>query len=584
MIPLGVWAPELPEAVRPAFRAAVDLATATLGLSWRLLDSPAEEAVILLVSGDASERELGALAAGGAVIVRCPLDLALYRVSTSGAMETPWLAPPLLVGTPSLWAGTPLFGSSVELGTQESPYTLAADVEGRPVATTGPVGSGALGQLAADLIGNVFGHAARFEERVRPCRDAHGRFPGAASGVTGASALARGAATVPAVGSRALMLFLTVLIETARAARRPFARLASWPGAAPMAVGLTHDVDRVRKWTLGRIVREAAHGSLPLGPLVRGRNADPYWTFETMLDREREAGVRATFFLGAVRRHRLDPSYALASPPMRRLVADLGDAGHEVGLHYSYDAWLGGPPLAEDLAAFEAAVRDRPEGARGHYLRIVPDRTFRALADAGLRYDATLGFHDRPGYRAGLAHPFTTYDSERATPLPLLELPLALMDTTLWGYAHLDRDGSLAALEAVLTEARAVEGLAMLLIHQNVLDATDFPIGPPLYEAALAACGEAYAVPAKEIAAWWRARQGIGLEYSVPFDGGMTVGLKVQEAIEGLAIHVHPPPGVEFADVGGASVIAGNSDRWIARLSPLAAGSRAVVTFRWAQR
>jgi hypothetical protein len=72
-----------------------------------------------------------------------------------------------------------------------------------------------------------------------------------------------------------------------------------------------------------------------------------------------------------------------------------------------------------------------PAGQRYHYLRVDPHANLAPLAALGFRYDTSLGFADRPGFRAGIAQPFRPWDFAAGRPLDLVEIPLAVMDVTL---------------------------------------------------------------------------------------------------------------------------------------------------------
>src|SRR5437870_901159 len=92
------------------------------------------------------------------------------------------------------------------------------------------------------------------------------------------------------------------------------------------------------------------------------------------------------------------------------------------------DAVVGSRALhARRLTALTgAAVR----GLRFHNLR-GGYGTLPAVAAAGFEYDSSLAFAEEPGFNAGIARPFRPYDWSQDRPLDLIEIPLAIMDTSL---------------------------------------------------------------------------------------------------------------------------------------------------------
>jgi hypothetical protein len=113
-----------------------------------------------------------------------------------------------------------------------------------------------------------------------------------------------------------------------------------------------------------------------------------------------------------------------------RLVEVVMEGGGEIGLHGSYTAAYDSERLAEEKGRLEELAGPLA-GQRYHYLRVDPLANLAQLSDLGFVYDTSLGFADRPGFRAGIAHPHRPWSFERDAPLDLIEIPLAVMDVTL---------------------------------------------------------------------------------------------------------------------------------------------------------
>lgn len=273
-----------------------------------------------------------------------------------------------------------------------------------------------------DDLAEAFFHLARVEERKGP-RDRHERFP------------ARATCLDP----------LDPPLERLR--RKLGLEPPRW-GGARFAVALTHDVDTVVRWTrrgvrtaagelrrsvLGRRYGPALHQARALlgVPLHKLRGTDPCWQFERILRVERVRGVSSTFFLLAGYNHRADGASPEAYERLRpHLVELLRAEGAEIGLHGTYTAADDPERLAVEKGRLEELAGPLA-GHRYHYLRVDPHANLEPLAELGFTYDTSLGFADTPGFRAGIAHPFRPWSFEREEPLPLVEIPLAVMDATL---------------------------------------------------------------------------------------------------------------------------------------------------------
>ena len=206
----------------------------------------------------------------------------------------------------------------------------------------------------------------------------------------------------------------------------------------------------------------------------RVRGTDPNWRFREIVAESRRRGAEgSTFFLLAAHRDPHDGAAPDVYDRLRaRLVEEISETGAEIGLHGSYTT-------ADDPTQIERELRvlrglgARVTGQRYHYLRVDPHRNLRDVERADLSYDATLGFPDALGFRAGIARPFRPWDVDRDAPMDLVEIPLAVMDVTLAERRYLGLSARRAwpQLERLLDWAAANGAVFSLLWHPDRFDA-----------------------------------------------------------------------------------------------------------------
>ena len=337
-----------------------------------------------------------------------------------------------------------------------------------------------------DAVASAFLLLAAWDEHTSGACDELGRFPYAASMFAQNPALEL---TDPAVDAYAAMV--RQMVETRRPARGRRLRTGGAWGSAGFAVAATHDVDAVRRWTrqgYRGALKRAARGVLgghretwrpEMGAVLRGlaihtpRGTDPYWTFPRLVDGEATRGARSTFFL--LNEHtRADDGgepaeYARLLPKLIRIV---GAAGCEIGLHGSQRDTHDGRALGADRAGLAALAGAEITGVRYHYLRCLYHESLPLLDEAGFSYDSSIACAELEGFRCGCSFPFHPYDLARERPLGLLEMPLAVMDSTLQEprYRGLDPEAAFLAAAATLERVRASGGAAAILWHQNRFD------------------------------------------------------------------------------------------------------------------
>lgn len=326
-----------------------------------------------------------------------------------------------------------------------------------------------------DVIASAFFWLSGWQEVTVTTRDEHGRFPYDAS-----LQAALGCIDQPLVDVYRMWL-AEALAARGRSVRRP-----SWRGK-PWAVVMTHDIDLLRKRRLGTVLRAIPRRDGNRGAALRQAllASDPRRrSIARMATAERVRGSGATYFFKTAARGPWDVPYDHDDPYLRALVADL-EATFEIGLHPSYFAHDHASHLHEELDRLAELTTVRPTTVRQHFLRFDPVVTPRLQHDAGFELDTTLGFSRREGFRRGTCVPFPLFDVRANRPLDLWELPLTVMDTTLFTHRGLDAEGAAAAVDRLFAACRRVGGCCVLLWHNTSYDEVDYPGSGDVFEHAL---------------------------------------------------------------------------------------------------
>jgi len=267
-------------------------------------------------------------------------------------------------------------------------------------------------------------------------------------------------------------------------------------GPRPSAeILLTHDVDALRltpeirlKQTafqllnMGRSLarRRVGEAAARLGDAARyALSAGNLQTLSRVRDMERAAGIRSALHFyagppgierGSLRRILIDPAYDVAGAETRRELSAFVEGGWTVGLHQSFDAWREAGPMIAERERLEAVVGVPIIHCRQHWLRFSWRETWRAQTRAGLRRDATLGFNDRPGFRAGHALSIHPWDPEEGAALAVEALPMILMDSHFHDYAGGPASEPVGeAIRPWLQEVRLVGGTATVNWHTHTI-------------------------------------------------------------------------------------------------------------------
>jgi hypothetical protein len=453
-------------------------------------------------------------------------------------LEAPHGFGPGAPGDPVVWIGrveSAPVGSAIIVEVAEwSPWNPDSieRLPGAPEPALGPHGASVDSSpphvLAAPWLRGIAHLLSREEERHERHRDEWSCFPAFASRMDELGLLER------AVINRSAMELQSRLDRWCAAHEVVLPRVERWPGGARFAAVLSHDVDWLRRDDPAEGMRLMAQSWNPrsyafrhgmtstLRALTRrGGAPDPFAALDRWCDEEAGRGFRSTFYVcpqSPNPRHPYDATYrfddrfsfAGRTLPLRDALRVMRDRGFEIGLHGSYLSYDRTEALRAEREDLERALGAPVTGVRQHFLRFSIDTTWSAQQAAGFAYDATLGYNEHPGFRAGLAAPYRPWDPSRGEAHSLLALPTTVMDGAL--FRTLKLDARLAARRVLghLAEVEEVGGLAVLLWHTNVLDVAHFPGWWRAYETVLNALQErrAWVATADDVRRWWEERLG----------------------------------------------------------------------------
>jgi len=351
--------------------------------------------------------------------------------------------------------------------------------------------------------------------------------------------------TAPSLDVR-IMGLLSSLERSAIQERGFFVRKARWPGGAPLAVCLTHDVDNIERPAEHILKVKDRFSKADLQKWKKGM-ISLYDNLELIGKKEGAEGFRSSFYL-------LSANYPLEKlrPTARKLHAK----GWEIGLHGDFGTHDSGAEMKKAVERLTGGVGLRPRGLREHYLRFDFQKSWGIIEEAGFDYDTTVGNTDRLGFKLGLATPFHPPD-EVWRPMRLLELPLSLMDTTLWGYLKKSEEEGFEEVMRSMAMVERVEGLFTLLWHQESVRMK----GGRVYWRVLQRLGRRKGVfvgSGADVAKWWRARE---VPLKVAGDGRLiTLGARPPK---GLTLILKTRAGAKLKVVGGSVRKRGVTERLV---------------------
>jgi hypothetical protein len=322
-----------------------------------------------------------------------------------------------------------------------------------------PVGSDCV-ECPVDLPASTLLTLSRFEETLPVPRDAHGRFSAFSS-----------------VAWREGFLHRPIVDEYGIALAQALSYLL--PGWTPeerhLRVKLGHDVDEIGvpfsvRSALGHTFRRRSPLATVRDFLALSTGAENTYQIllRTLVKLSRERGLDSAVYWKSNGSKPRESGYDPRHKQIRNLVAAFRDQAVEMGIHPGYETFESLEKLSADVSELREWLGERQVGGRQDFLRWSP-QSWVHWNSLGLAYDASVGFADHIGFRAGTSYPYRPWLLSKRCEAELLEIPLLAMDSTLQAYMKLKPGQALARLRECVGRCRTVGGVFTLVWHNTKL-------------------------------------------------------------------------------------------------------------------
>lgn len=329
-----------------------------------------------------------------------------------------------------------------------------------------------------DILGLTYWMLSRQEEVGRTDVDNHGRFPATAS-----HAFKHGYLERPIVDEWLDILGQVIQRLWPRLERKPhrFGMRVSHDVDGPSRFGFAKSMQVLRSMA-GDLIKRRDLGNFALAPWVRLQSgkqfhpADPYNSFDWIMNLSERHGLTSAFYFICGRTDPTkDAAYEPEHPAIRDLMRGIHVRGHEIGLHPSYNTYQSPTVIVGEAHRLrkvceEEGIRQSDWGGRMHFLRWEHPTTMYGWEAAGMAYDSTLSYADRPGFRCGTCFEYPAFDPVAGKALNLRIRPLVAMECTVMAERYMGLGTGEAAYDKfrqLKDSCRAVNGCFTLLWHNS---------------------------------------------------------------------------------------------------------------------
>ncbi len=257
---------------------------------------------------------------------------------------------------------------------------------------------------------------------------------------------------------------------------------------------VTHDIDHLKKWTVGYFARSFLSSKIRNGKSVRNlfseliRNfseMDPYKkSLEILLSLNQKYHAKPAVFLRSGFSDKRDSQIDFRSDEIKKLIELQKNNGCEIGIHPSIKSASDFHQMEKDWAEIFSVLPSTQKIIRQHFLMYDIKKTPSIHQKSGFLEDYTVGFTDHDGLKRATVNPFYAFDFEKWEITHVKCVPLVAMDVTFQDYRRISAQQAFQFTKQILDEVIKFQGYVTVLVHNSYTE-TEQPEWLKWYEQVL---------------------------------------------------------------------------------------------------
>jgi len=213
--------------------------------------------------------------------------------------------------------------------------------------------------------------------------------------------------------------------------------------------------------------------------IKKGKDKDPYDTFDYLMDLSEKAGLKSHFYFIPAMLGEADAEYNITDEEVVKTIKQIMSRGHIVGIHGAYRSYKDEDFFREELKRFPENINF--EEGRQHYLRFSNPETWQMYDNVGIKNDSTLGFVENIGFRTGTCYKYSVFNILGRKKLKLKEQPLIFMEQAAVK-KYSDKEVFFDKFVDLAEKVKKYKGDFVILWHNNNFNIPEWQYFKEIYE------------------------------------------------------------------------------------------------------
>lgn len=291
------------------------------------------------------------------------------------------------------------------------------------------------GKFEFDIIGNIFFHLSDSEYKNVLEKDKKGRISDDCSAFFNYH-------DIPFINTY-LYLLEHFILELNDKRKFPLVQKALWPSNEVFCASLSHDIDRLQKWTIMSVFNALWSNVLlfltfrwntlisQTSSIIRYMftNIEPYWNFEDYLDIEKKFNYRSTWFFGQ-KSELSDVDYDLHDKDLENEMSEIVHFGSELA-YLAPQKTISNEHYKNEFQRFNNILRVSECGVRKPHLCLDYDNHDPLHQEMSFIYDSSRSFVNEIGFFHGVCLPYKIWIKNARPGYFHYEIPVHFSDQML---------------------------------------------------------------------------------------------------------------------------------------------------------
>ena len=237
------------------------------------------------------------------------------------------------------------------------------------------------------------------------------------------------------------------------------------------------DVDNVFKYKHKGFVRTLAGYASDIRhknfKSVTQRNAvilkkenDPFDCYQFLIDTHKQLNIEAIYFFLLGDYGVNDKNHSATNLHFQTLIKSLADYSM-VGIHPSYGSKNNLQQLKVEVSRLSTITHKTIRKSRQHFSVLNFPETYKALLQAGISEDYSMGYTNYNGFRASYCYPYKWFSLEDEQTMGLTLHPFCIAENTLIYYSQKENKTLMELAQALINEVKQYKGQLITIFHND---------------------------------------------------------------------------------------------------------------------